>query len=420
MDMTQRTEAMPEASTPARLRWIAVTIGLAVLASVASHVTWRGGAETEMLLRGEPAIGMPGAPPTSAEGLARRIDAMEARLLAQPRDHAAPVLLAEALLRRMRVAGDARAAGRAERLLTSVLKDVPGHYEALRLLGAVHLSQHRFRDAREIGRRARNLRPGDSWNYGVIGDASIELGDYDEAFEAFDTMMDLRPNAAAYARVAYARELRGDLTGALEAMRMAAAATSAHDPEAGAWYAAQIGELHLRTGRLADAEREYRRAAFLFPDHPLAAIGRGTLQAARGQRAAALATFLEQFQRTPGLDLAARIGDLYAEGGSPIEGERYYRLAEELAGPSLAQTEAALALFLSERGRRLSDAVAIAEAVAATRHDIFTEDALSWAYYKTGRFEEAWAASRRALRTGTRDERILAHNAAIRSSLERR
>jgi hypothetical protein len=55
--------------------------------------------------------------------------------------------------------------------------------------------------------------------------------------------------------------------------------------------------------------------------------------------------------------------------------------------------------------------------VAATRRDIFTEDALAWAYFKTGRLDDALRASRRALRTGTRDERILAHAAEIRAAV---
>jgi hypothetical protein len=55
--------------------------------------------------------------------------------------------------------------------------------------------------------------------------------------------------------------------------------------------------------------------------------------------------------------------------------------------------------------------------VAAARHDIFTEDALAWAYFKTGRLDEAVSASKRALRTGTRDERILTHAAEIRAAV---
>ena len=75
--------------------------------------------------------------------------------------------------------------------------------------------------------RTATSGPYDPVNYGVIGDAHVELGNYDEAFDAFDRMMALRPGAPSYARVAYARELQGNLTGAIEAMKLAASATSA-------------------------------------------------------------------------------------------------------------------------------------------------------------------------------------------------
>jgi tetratricopeptide (TPR) repeat protein len=368
-------------------------------------------------MRVEPAIGMPGAPSTAAGGLQQRFAEMQKRLAARPQDHAAAVLLADALLRQARVTGDSRLSGRAQKLLTSVLSDRPGYYDALRLLSATHLSQHGFRDALTVAQQAQNLRPSDAWNYGVIGDALVELGQYKEAFESFDKMMSLRPSAAAYARVAYARELQGNLRGALQAMELARDATTAHDPEAQAWYSAQTGELYLRMGKLEDADREFRRAAFMFPDHPFAMTGQGKIAAARGQRQEALAIYLAQLKRVPTLDLAGRVGDIYAQAGNRVEAERYYQLAEDLAGPAIAQTEAALAVFLAERNRNLPQAVKVAEMVAATRHDIFTEDALAWAYFKTGRLDEAVSASERALRTGTRDERILAHAAEIRAAV---
>ena len=205
------------------------------MAAVVSHLNSNGTQTEPEAMSVGPAVGMPGAPPTSAEGLNERIAEMERRLNEQPRDHGAAVLLADALLRQSRVSADGRLVFRAESVLQSVLKDAPAYYDALRLLGAVYLSQHRFREAEQLGRRARNLRPSDAWNYGIIGDALIELGDYQDAFDAFETMMNIRPSAAAYARVAYARELQGNLTGALEAMLMAAEATSVHDPEARAW-----------------------------------------------------------------------------------------------------------------------------------------------------------------------------------------
>jgi len=401
----------------AALRWVAVTIVAATAAAVAPHVISRAkpSPNAEALSIG-PAVGMPGAPATSTSGLLQRIDEMEARLRAQPDDTGAAVLLADALLRQARATNDGRPAGRANELLNAALKEHPGQYDVLRMLGAIYLSQHRFREALEIARRSRDLRPDDAWNYGVMGDAQVELGEYSDAFDAFDKMMALRPSAAAYARVAYARELQGDVDGALAAMQLAAKATAPNDPEAQAWYAAQTGELYLKLHRLDDADREFRRAVFLFPNYPLAVIGQGKVRVAHGDREGALAIYLDQLKRTPTLDLAARIGDLYAMRGDAAASERYFQLAEDLAGPGAVQTEANLALYLADHDRKLSDAVAIAETVVATRHDIFTEDALAWAYYKAGRLTDAYEASQRALRTGTRDEALLARAARIRAA----
>jgi tetratricopeptide (TPR) repeat protein len=408
------------ASRLAALQWIAVAILAATVAAVAPHVIPRGkpARHAEALSIG-PAVGMPGAPATSTSGLLQRIDDMEGRLRAQPDDTGAAVLLADALLRQARATNDGRPAGRASEVLNAALKEHPGQYDVLRMLGAIYLSQHRFRDALEIARRSRDLRPDDAWNYGVMGDAQVELGEYSDAFNAFDKMMALRPNAAAYARVAYARELQGDADGALAAMQRAAKATAPNDPEAQAWYAAQTGELYLKLHQVDNADREFRRAVFLFPNYPLAVIGQGKVRVARGDREGALAIYLEQLKRTPTLDLAARIGDLYATRGDAAQSEHYYQLAEDLAGPGVVQTEANLALYLADHDRKVSDAVTIAEAVAAKRHDIFTEDALAWAYYKAGRVKDAYAASQLVLRTGTRDETLLARADRIRAATAR-
>jgi len=396
-------------------RWVAATVLFAAAAAVAPHLVSHRGAPRDERVSIAPAAGLPGAPPTTADGIRRRIAETESRVREQPGDIGAAVLLADALLRQARATNDSRPAGRAREVLNAVLREHPAQYDALRMLGAIDLSLHRFGDALDVARRARDFRPEDAWNYGVMGDALIELGEYEQAFEAFDVMASKRPGAAAYARVAYARELRGNLPGALEAMQLAAQATPPQDPEAQAWYAAQIGELYLRMGKFAEAGREYRRAAFIFPGYPHAAIGQGRVEAALGHRDRALAVYLEQITRTPTLDLAARIGDLYEGRGELEQAERYYQLAEDLAGPEPAQTEANLALFLADHERKLPEAVRIAERVAAARHDIFTEDALAWAYFKTGRVDEARAASERALRTGTRDERLLSRAAQIRA-----
>jgi tetratricopeptide (TPR) repeat protein len=119
----------------------------------------------------------------------------------------------------------------------------------------------------------------------------------------------------------------------------------------------------------------------------------------------------------PTLDLAARAGDLSRRLGRPDQVERYYVMAEQIGRETSVKSEAALARFLSERDRKIDDAVRLAEEVARHRDDIFTDDALAWAYFKAGRLADARAASRRMLRTGSRDRRLLYHAAAIERAL---
>lgn len=78
---------------------------------------------------------------------------------------------------------------------------------------------------------------------------------------------------------------------------------------------------------------------------------------------------------------------------------------------------AALARLLAEHDLKPNMAVELVEQAAERRRDIPTEDALAWAYYRAGRLDEAAAAATRALRTGTRDRRVLYHAAAIQHAL---
>jgi len=319
-------------------------------------------------------------------------------------------------LRRARLEANGGYTLEAERVLKKALDREPDDYDALRMLGAVYMSQHRFRQAIEVGTRAMRKHPKDAWNYGVVGDAHLELGEYDQAFDAFDTMARLRPDAAAYARIAYARELQGNLDGAIASMRMAAEATGAQDPESLAWHYAQIGNLLVQKGDVESAAREYARAEFAFPGHPFAEAGRAKVAAARGQAEDALTIYRALLARAPTSETATAAGDLLAQKGDAAGADAMYARAEAIerdAWLTEARLTTNVARMLAERGVRTSEAVQLAEEAARTRKDIFTMDALAWAYYRAGRFVDAEAASRQARRTGTVDRRILAHAEAI-------
>ena len=400
-----------------RQRVALVTAAIAAGSALAAAQHVRKGAEH---VRPAPLVSAAGEMTTSRADLEIAMNTAERRLASDPADGRAALTFAQAALRRARVESNGGYTLKAERVLNAVLAREPGDYDALKMLGAVYMSQHRFREAIEVATRATRVHPKESWNYGVIGDAHIELGDYDAAFDAFDTMARLRPDAAAYARVAYAQELQGRLQDAIRSMRMAADATGAHDPESLAWHYAQGGNLLLQTGDTDAAEREFARAEHAFPGHPFAGAGAARVAAARGRYDDALTTYHALMSKAPTSEIAIAAADVLSMRGDEDGARAMYARAEAIerdAWLTEARLTTNVARMLAERGVRTAEAVQLAEEAARSRRDIFTMDALAWAYFRAGRFTEAAAASRQARRTGTADRRILAHAAAIEQAL---
>jgi tetratricopeptide (TPR) repeat protein len=359
---------------------------------------------------------------TSRTELTATVSGMTDRLESDPGNAAAVVSLANALIRLQRVNNDGRAVIVAEEHLRAFLDRQPDHYDARRMLAAVLLSQHRFGDAIAEANRAMAIDPRDAWNYGAAGDGYMELGDYPRAFAAFDRMGQLQPGPPAYARTAYALEIKGDLDGALEYMQRAADGTSPNDPESQAWHFTQVGDLLIQLGRVREARLLYERAEATFPGHPMAVVGLARVRMRDGDLTGARLALQAQLAKTATPDLAIAVAELSLAIGDAVAADQYYRMAEQIErgawGNGQRQPQV-MARLLAEQPGRAAEAVGLAEEAARGRQDILTLDTLAWAYYQNGQIERAREASARALGTGTRDARIRCHAEVITSSAPR-
>ena len=127
-----------------------------------------------------------------------------------------------------------------------------------------------------------------------------------------------------------------------QAMQMAGRQRRAHDPEAQAWYVAQVGELHLRMGQLADAEREYRRAAFLFPELPVRDDRTGQGDGAARRPGGSAGDIPRSSSRARRRSTSPRESATSTPKAATLpRPNATISSAEELAGPGIAQTEAA-------------------------------------------------------------------------------
>ncbi|MBA2502550.1 MAG: tetratricopeptide repeat protein [Pyrinomonadaceae bacterium] len=326
--------------------------------------------------------------------------------------------LCAAFMQKARETGDFSFNQRAEAALERSLKSAPDNYDALKLRAKLLLANHRFAEALEVARRAVEQRPRDYEIYGVITDAHVELGNYREAVEAADAMVQLRPYTPSYARVSYIRSLHGDSKGAIDAMRMAE--QSAGDAESLAWCAVHLGDELLNSGKRAEAEHEFNRALFALPDYHLALAGKARARIAAGDMEGAVDLYRKAQERVPLPDVAIALGNLYARLNRNDEAQRQYELVEfiEHSGTAGAGTYSRhMAVFWADRGVKLDEALAVARRERASRADIYTSDALAWCLYKKGELTEAKTAIDEALRLGTRDAGINYHAGMIYQAL---
>ncbi len=314
-------------------------------------------------------------------------------------------VLGNLYLQKARESGDPAYYNLADGILKKSLNLDPESADTLVALAGLAITRHQFEDGLALGQRALSLDARKTAVYGVIEDAQVQLGRYDEAFATAQAMEDLRPDLSSYTRVSYLRELQGDLPGAIELMRQAADA-GAIGSEARAWTQVQLGTLYFNGGDLAAAEAEYRHALYERPGYLHARAGLASIKAAQGdfEQAASLYDAIVKIMPLPQYVIA--LADVYRAAGNnedALQAEALVGVEDQLQRASGVNTDAEMALFAADHDIDLSGALGRAQAAAAVRPSVFAEDVLAWTLYKNGRYEEAQAASDQALRLGWRD-----------------
>jgi tetratricopeptide (TPR) repeat protein len=346
---------------------------------------------------------------------------LQAGLAAEPRNLHGLDLLGLAYEQRARETGDPSYYTLSAGVLRRALGLAPHDLGATSGLASLALSRHRFALGLRLGREAIALSPTTARNYGVVGDALLELGRYREAFRSFDTMARLQPGVSSYSRIAYARELQGRLDGARSALLLALDA-AADEPEPYAWTETQLGKLELGRGRLGAATAHLRAALRVFPGYVYALDALAQVDVARGELNRATAFERRAVATIPLPQFVGLYGDLLAATGHPRAARVQYATEQGIRRLLVAngvRTDLETALFDIDHGIRLRASLALARRAQRARPSIDGDDVLAWALARNGRCGEALHYSTLALRLGTRDTAKLFHRAEIARCLGR-
>ncbi len=276
--------------------------------------------------------------PAEAEQRRTTYATLQQKLNSNPNDHKSWIKLSELFITEARITGNfgsnyVAALGILDDLLEKTKTSSPANDEtrgeALTLKALIMLSQHQFKEALVLGEEAIKLDPYRAFNYGVLVDAHVELGNYAAAVQMSDRMVSIRPDLRSYSRVSYIREIHGDIPGAIAAMGMAVKA-GYPGMEDTSWSRVILGRLHENKGDLKKAEEQYLAAITERNNYPPGMVAMGRLEMKKGNYAKAEEHLLNAIALMPDAHAYMELARTYEAAGRKEDRDKASARAEEI------------------------------------------------------------------------------------------
>jgi tetratricopeptide (TPR) repeat protein len=281
-------------------------------------------------------------------------------------------------------------------------------------LAWVASERHQFDTSIEWANKVLVLAPKIHAAHGLVGDAYVEMGNYDAAFTSYQAMLDLRPDISSYSRGAHLLYLTGDTRKAVWLMDKAIKSGGPY-AENTAWCRAKLANMYLDTGALMPAELMLKQALKTTPDnyHVLATAARAKQM--RGDLKAAIALYEKAVAVTPQHDALIALGDLYAATDDTARAEKQFTQVDAAHEHYLkhgVNGELYMARFWADHDRHKERALKIAEAATNVTNPV-DADSAAWVFYKNGKNEQAKQRIDQALAIGSPDAERLYHAGMI-------
>jgi tetratricopeptide (TPR) repeat protein len=253
--------------------------------------------------------------------------------------------------------------------------------------------------------------------YGLLTDANVELGNYNDAETSAQWMLNLRPgNRPALIRTARLRELFGDEEGAYEVMDLAYQSTPPTETDERASILTEMGHLRFASGNLDGAEKLLLQALAASPNYS-DALGRlAQVRMAQKRPGEAVVLLEQRYQAAPRPRNLYELAEALQAAGRNAEARKAFvefetRALRESGKKDNSNRE--LVFYYADHAHRPAQALKLAGQEYAWRHDVHTLDAYAWALHVNGQDREARKQIETALAVGVRDGKLFLHAGVI-------
>jgi tetratricopeptide (TPR) repeat protein len=335
----------------------------------------------------------------------------------KPTEYTGYNLLATALVRRAQETSDASFYTQAEDAVKKSLELSPNNFETEKIQVSILLGEHEYPAALEAARTLNKRVPDDVMVYGLLTDADVELGNYSDAENAAQWMLNLRPgNLPALTRAAHLRELFGDPEGAYELMEMAYQSTPPTETGERARILTEMGHIRLASGSMDAAEKLFQQALAVFPSYPCALGNLAQVRITQKRYAEAVVLLEQRYQGAARSESLYDLAEALQLAGRNDEAKKAFSEFETkslLESSKRDNSNRELVFYYSDHVRQPVKALDVAKQEYAWRRDVYTLDAYAWALHVNGQDAEARKQIEIALAVGIRDSRIFAHAGEI-------
>ncbi len=349
-----------------------------------------------------------------------KVDELKGKIRKEPSDIKSRLQIAVIYLAEARITGEHPYYYPAIlQILDGVLAMDPKNFEATTFKSSVKMSQHQFAEARALAEKARVINPNNAYVYGVLVDANVELGNYEEAVVMSDKMQGLKPSLESYSRASYLREIYGNYPSSIAAMKLAVGA-GLPGSEPYCWSKNTLGHLLETTGKLDEADRQYAEVLALRPSYAFAMRGQARILKAHKEYDKALAVLDKAAKIMPEFSFHEEMAQIYAlQGDKDKAAKKYVEVAAMLDQDAKSghAVDLELCKLYTQTGQLDSALVYGMKEYQRRPKNIDVNNALAWVYFNQKNLAKAEQHSQVALRTGCKDPELLQRAGTIEKAL---